>query len=538
MMTVAIDYVRQEGFPWRTLRHVDELISAGRLEQARQILDEALPPADTGENEEELPPLALFLRARLRLSQGDARAVTDLLRAAEREPALLLRAADETQRWLEGPGREHDTPRLRNELTRMRALHHRALQERRQVPERTRLRPVSPELSDNILRALAPWHQHIRFAWAAECVCRHAPRWRHVELALHMRPRLWHFLPGARERMERLHATMLRDLEGLCGSLRLHVHPLMALPAHVREIRKAAHAIIPPPSTSRQGVSKEDGIRAEDGAAKADGQGKGNILSLPTMLKPAAGHVLRGALAATIVALPVLHGWNYLRHDTTRKQLNVLERRHAAHLARKFWRREAAAHPHLPWASAQAFLLMLKAGDSFSRAPLLDAESRLAWATARHARGELRRLWRHWAHCGAPRVHVAHDRAVLRWPLRRATCPPILMHREEGRWRVAWLETNRLFQYDERGRWRLARGLPHGWLFGFRGLLFAASGRPLPLRGAPGKNDPILPPRRMALAGMISKTSPDPVASAISPHHEKSAAKPLSPLAPRPRGGR
>ncbi len=485
-MSSDLEGARQRLGQWRALRHIDQLVSAGNLSQAERLLDEAFPD-DASQSGEGPPPMANFLRARLRLLRGEARAVIDLMNAAEHAPALLLRITDEIERWLSGPGKGHDTPTLRRELARLRVLHHHAHHERHAAPEKERLRPATPETAEDILLALAPWRHEIRFAWAAECACEHAPRWRHVELLLHMRPRMWHFLPGARERMERLHAAISEELKYPCGSLRLHVHPLMALPAHMREIRKSARAIITPPAASpRRPQENARKTVAEDGRTASPWS---RVSPWPPRLKRAAAYTMRSSLAATLLVLPIYLGWKAVQNEITRGQVSALEQRHAAVLARKVWRREAAAHPHQPLATTRVFLLMLKAGDSYPGAPVLDAESRQQWKRARPTPGQLRQLWRRWATCGTPSGHVAHDRAVLHWSPDRPTCAPLLLRREQGRWRVAWEETRRLLATDARGRWRLANGLPHGWLFGFRDMLFAADGSPRPLRGAQGKND-------------------------------------------------
>ena len=445
---------------WQHLRKINNLLLAGKTEQARTLLEKLQAEPERGS---ELPPWLMLLRGRLLLQEGDKAGVTELFGAAERDPALLEQAATLVGQWLDGPGREHDSMLLRHELMRMQTLHQQAWQERQNVsgsehysaPEEAEARAVSD--------ALDTWRDDIRTAWLAVRHCEHMPRWRHLELLLELKPRRWHFQDGARERLQHLLMRIEENIPLRSGSIAVRAHPLLALPAHVRNMRRQATQILPAATAADATATQRD----------AEAPRHDDMAEQPSVLAMdrRTAIILRSSLLAAMLAVPLWIGWGMISNHETRQRLASLEHRHVAVLNSRYWRKEEAAGAFSPEKTVQAFLAALRFGDDYLQLPVLDAASRKRWAKTRLSRQELWKLAARWQGCGAPRTLVEHDHAIIRWPAGSRRCMPLLLHREDGRWRIAWNDMQAAFQHDRYGRWHLAQDagkLLGAWVFAFR----------------------------------------------------------------------
>ncbi len=500
------------------LRQVERLLQSGQHEQAAASLDKHFPE-DLPDNER--PPRADLLRGWLLLARKDESGVLALFAAVERDPSLLGLAAQRVEDWLDGPGKAHDTMLLRHELTRMHALHQAAGRERAEVNGDEDYRAPADELAEAVEQALAPWRDDIRAAWLAERRCARAPRWRHLELLLELKPRQWHFRPDARDRLQR-YCQRIEQAIPLCGgSIAVRAHPLATLPAHVRNMRKRAHPLFdtagaemfPSANNLNQSLKRPKNTRND----------KKKSAILATLSSPLRRHrtLLASSAAATMLLLPMWVGWNMMTNHETRQRVASLEQRHTATLARKYWRREEAAGLFSPGKTVHAFLAALRARDNHPRLPLFTADSYRPGVGLRLAGDELHTLWSIWHGCGAFQTHVEGSRAVVRWPLTQSHCLPLLLRREQGRWRIAWTDMRNTLAINANGRWSFAHAgeqLPHAWLFAFPELF------PVPDATSPDlKTSNAAAPTVQDTAGMrkTSRTrhipAPTPLAQAVKP---------------------
>ena len=450
------------------LRRVEGLLKAGRVDEALALIEGSCVMEEGADNQ--CPPRVQFLRGMVRLRQNDEKGMLCLFSAAERDPSLLADTADFVQEWLRGPGKAHDTPVLRGELARMRMVYDELAAERAEPVGREKLAAPEDWLLHAMEDALAEWRGEIKRAWMARRICKRAPHWRHHDMLLLMKPRLWHFLPGARKRMEGFRNTLIKALPQPQGTMEVRIYPFLALPAHMRNMR--AHAV--------------EMFTREDAPAPAPGFWRKVGRRILEPLKRAAcwccGSLCEGmpsvrlavvaGLGAAVFAWPAWATWKLLRWEDTPRMVRSFEERHAAMMAARYWRLESAADTFAPEKTVKAFQDMLLAADDWPMPPVLDAKSRENWRKRRFLPGELRQLGWQWKGCGKPEVKISQTLAMARWPLEKPLCTPILLRREQGRWRVAWEETRLAFERNSKG-WRLVR-LPRGWEFGFAGWRFVA----------------------------------------------------------------
>lgn len=454
----------------RLYRKAESLLEAGEAREALTLIG-AWKTAQANGDEACWPPRLLFLRGRARLALNDEKGVLDLFMAAERNPALLEAAADVVSGWLDGPGRQHDTPVLRNELMRMRVVYDHLAEERGEPDGSEALEAPDACLLAAMEEALDGWRGEVKRAWLARRVCERAPRWVHHDLLLLMKPRLWHFLPGARERMETVRRTLLRTLPLPEGTFGLQIYPFLALPAHMRNMRKHAVELF-----AYEGASEPERPAWQQAVLDLTAPLRRAFSRCGNMFvegAPAVRLAAVSALAVAVFAWPAWLAWKLVRAEETPRMVQAFEQRHAKMMAERYWRQEAAADPFAPEKTVRAFLDMLLAADDWPTPPVLDAKGRESWRKRRFIPGELRQLGWQWKECGNPDMQVAQSLAMARWPLqKKPRCMPILLRREQGRWRIAWEETRLAFERDSKG-WRVVR-LPRGWEFGFAGWRFVA----------------------------------------------------------------
>ncbi len=452
------------------LRKVKELLKAGGVEEALALIDEHCASEEDGA-EDRCPPRLRFLRGLARLEENDEKGILDLFAAAEHDPSLLAEAADAVSAWLDGAGREHDTPVLRGELTRMRMVYDYLAEERGEPTGNEKLEAPDDGLLAAMEEALASWRGEVKRAWLARRVCERAPRWQHHDMLLLMKPRLWHFLPGARERMETERRTLLRTLPLPEGTFGLQIYPFLALPAHMRNMRMHATELF-----VREGAPEPERPAWLQALLDVTAPLRRAFSWLGRLMGDGAPAVRMAAfsgLAAALLVWPAWMTWKMVRAEDTPRMVRDFEQRHAKMMAVRYWRQEAAADPFAPEKTVRAFLDMLLAADDWPTPPVLDAKSRESWRKRRFIPGELRQLGWQWKGCGKPEVKVEQDLAMARWPLKKKPlCMPILLRREQGRWRIAWEETRLAFERDSKG-WRVVRS-PRGWQFGFAGWRFVA----------------------------------------------------------------
>ena len=450
----------------RLLERLEAALKEGEAEEALALISEACPQKG---DDDACPPRLRLLRGQARLAMNDEKGILDLFAAAESDPSLLEEAAAAVDAWLDGPGKAHDTPALRGELMRMRVLFDQLAAERGEPDGNETLEAPEAGLLAAVEKVLESRRADVKRAWLAKRACERAPRWVHHDLLLLMRPRLWHFLPGARERMEEERRRLLASLPLAAGTLGLQIYPFLALPAHVRNMRANGQELF-----AQEGAAEKAWpawmqalLEASAPLRQAVARGRDFLGEGAPALRVAAVSVL-----AAVFAWPAWMTWKMVRAEDTPRMVRAFEQRHAQVMAERYWRQESAAHPLAPEKTVRAFLDMLMAADDWPTPPVLDARSRESWRKRRFIPGELRRLGWQWQGCGKPEVKVAQELAMVRWPLTKPQCVPILLRREKGRWRIAWEETRLAFERDGKG-WRVVR-LPRGWEFGFEGWRFVA----------------------------------------------------------------
>ena len=518
------------------MRRIEGLLQAGRLEEALAAIDDTC----LVEGEDGLcPPRVQFLHGLIRLRQNDERGMLTMLAAAERDPSLLRKAADIISDWLRGPGKAHDSAALRGELARMRLTHDELAEQRAEPTGHERLEPAGEWLRKALEKALAPWRNEIHRAWLARRICERAPHWQHHDLLLQMRLRLWHFLPGARTRLETERRTIERTIPTPEGTLRIQIYPLLAMPGHVRNMRAHAAELFTGPDAPQP----EYGPIRRNWRRFAASLGAGMRWLAHTLSAgvPSVRLALRLGLLGVLAGWPAWTSWKLIQHPETITRLFGFDQRHVEILSERYWRQIRAASMFQPRKTVRAFFDLLKAGDIYPYPPVLDRKSRIAWQKMRITPDQLKGIARRWRGCGRPRIRVSYGYAMATWPLSKPLCAPLLLHREQGRWRVAWRDTSRLFSGGGDRPWRLTSLKNNPWLFGFGDWRFDATGRPhdahdlLPVVAAV-TDDAALPAARAGIAMPANAETAERTAvagghGAAAPDGEKPAVALRGPLA-------
>ena len=502
------------------MRRVEGLLKAGRLEEALALIDGTC----LVEGEEDLcPPRVQFLHGLIRLRQNDERGMLAMFAAAERDPSLLRKAADIISDWLRGSGKAYDSPALRGELARMRLTHDELAEQRADPTGRERIVPAEQWLQQALEKALAPWRNEIHRAWLARRICERAPHWQHHDLLLQMRLRLWHFLPGARARLETEHRTIERTIPTPEGTLRIQIYPLLSVPGHVRNMRAHAAELFTGPDAPQPEFGP---VRtAWRRLATCVGAGMRWLAHTLSAGVPTVRLALRLGLLALVVGWPSWITWKLIQHPETIARLFGFEQEHGKILSERYWRQVRAASMFEPHKTVQAFFDLLKAGDIYPYPPVLDRRSRITWQKMRITPEYLHRIARRWQGCGKPQMRISYNFAMAAWNLRTPHCAPLLLRREQGRWRVAWRDTIRLFSGGGDNPWRLVSLKNNPWLFGLDGWQFDATGRPY--------NPQDLQP--LVADAIIRHLQPDarPEPEQTAPDGEKRAIALRAPLAAR-----
>ena len=456
------------------LRRVEGLLQAGRLEEALTLIENTC--LVEGEAPDLCPPRVQFLHGLIRLRQNDERGMLTLLAAAERDPSLLRKAADTISDWLRGPGKAHDSPALRGELARMRLTYDELAEQRAEPTGREHIEPAEEWLQRALEKALAPWRNEIHRAWLARRVCERAPHWQHHDLLLQMRLRPWHFLPGARTRLETERRTIERTIPTPEGTLRIQMYPLLAMPGHVRNMRAhAAELFTSPDAPQPEYGPVRTALRR---FAASVGHGLRWLAHTLSAGVPAVRLALHLGLLVLFAGWPAWMTWKFIQHPETIARLFGFEQKHVAILSERYWRQVRAASMFEPERTVQAFFDLLKAGDIYPYPPVLDRKSRIAWQKTRVTPEQLQRIASRWKDCGRPAIHISYNYAMATWPLDKPTCAPLLLRREQGRWRIAWKDTERLIGGGGDRPWRLLSLKNNPWLFGFGNWQFDAAGHP------------------------------------------------------------
>lgn len=503
------------------LRRVEGLLEAGRLQEALALIDGTC--LVEGEEAELCPPRVQFLHGLIRLRQNDERGMLTMFAAAERDPSLLRKTADIISDWLRGPGKAHDTPALRGELARMRLTYDELAEQRAEPTGREHIVPAEEWLQQAMEKALAPWRNEIHRAWLARRICERAPHWQHHDLLLQMRLRLWHFLPGARARLETERRTIERTIPTPEGTLRIQMYPLLAMPGHVRNMRAHAAELFTGPDAPQPeyGIVRTTWRRF----SAAVGRGMRWLAHTLSAGVPSVRLALRLSLLALFVGWPGWMTWKLIQHPETLARLFGFEQTHVAIFSERYWRQVRAAAMFHPEKTVQAFFDLLKAGDIYPYPPVLDRKSRIAWQKLRITPEQLRSIAKRWQGCGRPEIRISYNYAMAAWSLRQPHCAPILLRREQGRWRIAWQDTLRLFTGGGETAWRLVTLDDNPWIFGLAPWQFDATGHPY---------DPQqLPPAIATLdarAEPAGKSAQETVAT-VAPNGEKPAVALRGPLA-------
>ncbi len=435
----------------------------GQPDKALKVLDELFARHDMAA----VPALAQALRGAALLDLGQARGVYDLFEAAGRDPALMSMAAEQVGQWLDGPGVAHDSPQLRAEIARLEELHAEGARERERADGQVRLAPASLTEREwqGLKEALAGHGEALRQVWVAARQCEKLPKWRHVEILVEFRPSFWLWAFDGRVKMARVMEDVEEALPDFHGStFALRAWPFFTSYWFVRRMRKLAEPML------------------------TAGRGRGRPLrkAVPQILKGAGKPVtrratapLRGGMVVASLALPGVLAWHVLVDNSrTRHAQARFERAYAQQMGARYWRKTGAASPDSPEKTLRAYFAARRAHDASPFLPIYTRETTRMLRARRVTPLDMDTEVRAHAACGAARVIIEKDRAVLRHEVGKRQCLPYFLRREQGRWRVDLAAMSRHLTFDGEGQWRFRAGLGGSYAFGFKAWNVDRSGYP------------------------------------------------------------
>ena len=449
-------------------------LALGEVQQALDELRALLARQDMPS----LPAYAQALHGVALLRLGDERGMHDLFEAAGRNPEIMAMAAQEAGRWLDGPGAAHDSPRLRTELVRFQTLYETGAREREEVSARTRLVPASLDEDERrgLMEAFAPHAGGIRQVWIAERACRELPAWRHLEVLVEFHPRFWLMAFDGREKMASVAMQIresLPDFHDFSFSLRLW--PFFVSRLFVRHMRQQAMPLLP------QAPSPD----AHAGGGRADDEkpARTRRLRLPDgVRRPWRSPSGRRGMVMASLALPTLLWYSLVYNPRTRAVQEDFTRAYRQEMQKRSWRKQQAASSDDPEKTLRAYFAARRAHDASPFLPIYTSDTTAMLRGRRITPQAMDHEVRTYAFCGAPRVFMDKDRAVLRYDVKRRHCAPFFLRREKGRWRLDLAAMAHGMRFNVRGQWHFKSGMAPAWAFAFKDWGLDESGYPHPLQ--------------------------------------------------------
>ncbi len=447
------------------------LAGSGELSKGLSIWYPYVMPSGTSSGVPNSPRFRA-LKGMERLRCNDARGVCALLEAAGDFPGVMGLAVGEIGLWLSGRGRRHATQELLSELRRLRGMYRIAAAERCTLPERTRYAPAA--LDEKVLTRLrevvCAFDSEIRAAWIGRRECRNMPAWRQVDIILEARADVW--LDGngrLRRLLEEVSGKLRAAFDGE-ASLLVSVAPYGVRPRVLAAMRRGGEPLLSPMERS---VSDAAPLRNDRGIYSRLSGGAHNRCMTSEELPENAGHVpasgfrilheklrkTRGWLAALFqelaacmsekiamrrlvmgtmvfsLGLPLLLAWKiFVDNSDTQARIAMLESLRQERLRQSYWRDPQKLSEVGPEKVAEAYLAAMRAHDASPMLPLYSTATREMLRKRRLTPVDMDAQVARHAGCGPLKALVNGGNALVRHVAGR--CPPFLMKREGGMWRV------------------------------------------------------------------------------------------------------
>ncbi len=405
--------------------------------------------------------------ARARLLAGEAQAVIDMLDAATEDKRLLGMAARAVLKWLREEGRAHDSPQFRMFLMRTLRLSEEALAERNRPPKAETFRqdalPADGIIRD-IEKCLQAWRNDIREAWLIARRCQHLPEWQHWDVIVEVRPRALMGAADVPARVEELRQEMRRALEGIWlenGSLGIHLHPVQVQHGLLSQARDQGQAIfgasLRPVRNNSRNMTKSEAQHADD-SSFMDGDRpeltpNASAVELPSRVRRKGFRLRRrimlGMMAFGCLALSVSTYRLFYANTDTAWKIAMLEKQQAEEIGRtRIWRIEAGADARDPARTLKAYRLAMQARDRSPLLPIYTEESRKVFRGRFPSLVAMEHEWSTLTACGQPRIFMSADHVIAVYPNVSPTqddiCIPRFLRRENGRWRIDRVSTERI----------------------------------------------------------------------------------------------
>ncbi len=428
-------------------------------------------------------PRMRALRGVERLRNDDPRGVCALLEAAGDFPALMGLAVGEIGLWLSGRGKRHGSQDLLAELSRLRGMYREAAKERGTLPDRTKYAParLDGRTLSRLREAVRECDDEVRAAWIGRRQCRTMPGWPQVDIILEARADVW---MGGNERLRRLLEQVSGRLRAVFDgdvSLLVAVAPYGVRPRVLAAMRKGGEPLLDPmkrpgtgdvpaagkgrawmaarkPCWRLSGWAKDAGNalktmlsgkgRGPEGAmaghVRALREGfrkmgrRGTAMAHALAVRMSGGFAGRRLVMSTMVfsmGLPLLFAWKvFVDNSDTHARISMLETLRQEWLQNSYWRNGEELASAGPEEVAKAYLSAMRAHDASPLLPLYSGATREMLRKRRLTPVDMDAQVARHAGCGPLKALVNGDSALVRHA--EGTCPPFLMKKEDGMWRV------------------------------------------------------------------------------------------------------
>ena len=446
------------------------LAGSGALSKGLSIWYPYVMPSGTPGPDERGTPRWRVLQGMERLRAGDPRGVCMLLEAAGEFPGLLGLATGEISLWLTGRGRRHASQDFLAELDRLRKMYGTAARERATLPERTSYAPAAleEETLERLRAVVRSCDDEVRAAWIGRRRCNAMSGWGQVDIILEARSEIW---LGGRESLqdmlERVAGKFRAAFDGDV-SLLVAVSPYGVRPRVLAAMRKGGEALLDPAGRSMAGSSAAEGggnvlrrlvkgwrTRRKHGRRERLVAGTGQRVwrlrkcargllgrlvgtghALVALL--AGGFAVRRLIMGTMVfsaGLPVVLAWQlFIDNSDTHARISMMESLRQERLQKSYWRNPEKLSGAGPEKVAEAYLAAMRAHDASPLLPLYSRATRQMLRKRRLTPVDMDARVAQHAGCGPLKVLVNGDNALVQHV--DGTCPPFLMKREGGTWRV------------------------------------------------------------------------------------------------------
>ena len=440
------------------------LAGSGELSRGLSIWFPYVMPSGTGAGMAR-SPRGRVLRGMERLRAGDPRGVCALFEAAGEFPGLMGLAVGEISLWLSGRGRRHASQDLLAELDRLRNMYRTAASERATLPERTSYAPAALDggTLERLRAVVRSCDGEVRAAWIGRRRCRTMPGWGQVDIILEARSEVWmsghERLRGLLERMAgRLRAAFDGD-----ASLLVAVAPYGVRPRVLAAMRKGGEALLDPMERPvsegaimevRRGIFRRLAEKWRIHRERMEVNSGGRLQAFRESLRrlrnrlAATGHALAVRMAGKFamrrmvmgtmvfsVGLPLFLAWQvFVDNSDTHARISMLESLRQERLRQSYWRDPGKLSDAEPEKVAEAYLAAMRAHDASPLLPLYSRATREMLRKRRLTPVDMDAQVARHAGCGPLKALVNGGNALVRHA--DGGCPPFLMKREHGIWRV------------------------------------------------------------------------------------------------------